>query len=194
MGQRLICASNLRQIGQALESYQITHDGYGPFLGQDPIDPSTGYLRETPEQMLSIDLSDGWGIWKCPSDKNKPRAVWFGPNWFTCPPHLTEEMCNISYVWSEPFLRGFYEGHPEAKGRPWTQKPYHYFKGPILADGDRMLNVWDWREALWWDYPLNSLDQSHCGHKYHQVNLLFSEGYVENIICDKDMLDSCLPW
>lgn len=195
MVHNLICASNLRQIGLALVDYQDDHDGYGPFIGEDPTDPCTGHLRETPEQIVSQYLSDEWSIWRCPADKkNKPRRVWFAPDWFSPPPSIKEEMQNISYVWSEIVLRGSHPYLPRAPGPPWTPIQYDRFKGAVLADGDRMLNVWDWREALRLNYELNSLDQSHSSGKYHKVNLLFSDTHVKFITCDDETLKILRAW
>jgi len=180
---RLKCASRLRQIGFALQIYQSDHDGYGPFIGKE-----FGKNCKTPEQMVSPYLSHDWRVWNCPADKNKRRKIWFPlPE-----PNLPEFMLNISYTWSEPFLRGFYDGHPAAKGSPWQPLPYgdKRLKGPILADGNRMLNVWDWKKALDRDYEYNCLDQSHGCGEYHVVDLLFADTSVEHITCDKEGLES----
>jgi prepilin-type N-terminal cleavage/methylation domain-containing protein len=188
------CASNLNHIGNGLVDYEQDHDGYGPFIGEDPIDTSTGFIRQTPEEILSGSLSENWSVWNCPADRDKPRKVWFATEWLTPPPHLEEKMRNISYVWSEIVLRGPHPFLPGAPGPPWQPILYDRFKGAILADGKRMLNVWDWREALRFDYELNSLDQSHSSGKYYKVNLLFSDTHVKDITCDEKTLKSILPW
>jgi hypothetical protein len=192
IGQRLKCASNLHQIGIALCTYSSEHDFYGPFLGLDP-NTFVGFMPKTPEEMLSRYLADKWAVWKCPSDMNRLREVWY----FLPDPNLPDERREISYTWSEPVLQGFYDDHPALDllhQSPWTHVFYDEFKGAILADGKRMLNVWDWRKALDSSYDLNSLDQSHGGSRYHKVNLLFGDRRVEYIDCDGETLDELLPW
>ena len=189
---KITCTSNLRQIGVALECYQQDNDAYGPFLGVDlseyPIPQ-----HETPEQMLSPYLSHEWAVWNCPADRrNGRREIWYP----LAEPNLPEEMLNISYVWSEPLLQGFYPGHyPEnINGTTWKKVKYDCLKGALLADGNRMLNVWDWRKALDREYNLNSLDQNHSSGKFHKVNLLFSGARVESITCDEQTLKELLPY
>jgi len=191
LAYKITCTSNLRQIGFALELYQDDNNAYGPFLG---VDPSTYPIpqHETPEQMLSPYLSQEWAVWNCPADTEERREIWYP----LADPNLPDKMLNISYVWSEPLLQGFYPGHyPEnVNGTTWKRVKYDYLKGALLADGNRMLNVWNWREALRRDYPLNSLDQSHGSGNYHQVNLLFSDARVEFITCDEESLKTLLPY
>lgn len=192
LAYKTTCASNLRQIGFALELYQDDNNAYGPFLG---VDPSTYPIpqHETPEQMLSLYLGQEWAVWNCPADRrNERREIWYP----LADPDLPEEMLNISYVWSEPLLQGFYPGHyPEnINGTTWKKVKYDYLKGALLADGNRMLNVWDWRYALDREYNLNSLGQTHGSDKFHKVNLLFSGTRVESITCDEQTLKTLLPY
>jgi hypothetical protein len=183
----LKCKSQLRQIGIALQLYQYDNDGYGPYIGGKEFAKNC----KTPEQIVSPYLGHNWSVWNCPADKNKRRKDW-SP--LLSEPNLPEFMLNISYTWSEPFLRGFYEEHPAAGGTPWQPRPYDSFKGPILADGNRMFNVWNWQKALDRNYELNCLDQSHGWGKYHKVNLLFANSEVKEIVCDEEGLKSLLPW
>jgi len=182
------CASQLWQIGIALQIYQSDNNGYGPYIGSGGMELAKNC--KTPEQMVSPYLSHDWRVWHCPADKNKRRKVWFPlPE-----PNLPEFMLNISYTWSEPVLRGFHDGDPTAGGPPWQPRFYDIFKGPILADGNRMLNVWDWQKALDPNYEYNCLDQSHGWGKYHVVNLLFADTRVESVTCDEKGRKSVLPW
>jgi len=185
----VLCKSNLRQIGIALESYQTENRGFAPFLDTNPA-VYHGEPRDTPEQMLENDLSREWKIWLCPADKIKARAVWHPLLEQNIPP----EARNISYTWSEPLIRGFYDGHPSARGNPWKPLPYYTFKGAVLADGNRMLNVWTWQEALRASYEYNCLDQSHCLTTYHRVNLLFADNHIELITCDEETLKTLRPY
>jgi prepilin-type N-terminal cleavage/methylation domain-containing protein len=190
---RIICAHNLKQIGIGLIAFADDHDSYPPYLDTSDVNES-GYLRNTPEELLRSYLPNP-KIWYCPADRNKARRVWYGPHWYEPRPDLPEEFRNISYVWSESVLRGFYPGYPKNPTGQWQRYPYHYFKGGILADGDRMLNMWDWREALWiGNDPFDSLDQSHGNLEYHKVNMLFADTTVEHTTCDKKTVDLLLPW
>ncbi len=189
--RQLTCTNNLRQIGVALDLYQNDNDGYGPFLG---IDPSAYPIEEykTPEQMLSSYLGHEWSVWNCPEDLQRKREIWYP----ITEPNVPEEILEISYVWSEPLLQGFYPGHhPEnINGTKWRQVKYDYLKGAVLADGKRMLNVWDWKQALDKDYIYHSLDQSHGTGRYHKINLLYSDIRVETIMCNDKNLENLLPF
>lgn len=193
----VICRSNLRQIGLALEMYQDDNDCFGPFLGENPPLDANGYLAETPEEMVGPYIGGDWEIWHCPADKkNEVREVWWGGKdskyWLVPPAHLPEEATKISYVWSEYALRGAHKDQG-APTPPWEKVPYHTINEPILADGKRMLNVWDWEKTfsgLEEDLWRSSLDQSHGSGKYHKVHLLFSDPSIELVTCDETTLKS----
>lgn len=103
----------------------------------------------------------------------------------------------VSYTWSEPLIRGFYDGNPAARGNPWKPISFTTFKGAVLVDGKRMANVWTWREALkpQEEYWLSSLDQTHGNpESRHVINLLFSDHHIELITCDEETLRNLQPY
>lgn len=188
--KRVVCLWHLRSIGTALAMYEYDSGGYAPFIGKGP-DVGVDTLKETPEEMLAEDLGNAWGVWQCPSDQDVSNRYWH----FDLSEDVVANHREGSFTWPEALLRGFHSGHPDAAGRPWRAEKYDRFNGIILADGFRMLNVWDWRNALNPEYDLNSLDQDH-GHvgEDPRVNVLFRDTRAKTITCDQETLELLRPW
>lgn len=191
----VVCQNNLRQIGMAIRMYADENCEYAPFLGELPnADPR--YMQRTPEQMLGTYIGNEWRVFRCPQDREPRRFDWYvwrsdsgdGKPW----PDWPEE---ISYMWSEQLLRGFYPDYPstvnpdERCSPPWKAVRFDLNriseprKWGVLSEGSHMLNAWKWR-VLDPDYFDTRIDQIHWGRgRKAQVNMLFASGNVELIKC-----------
>lgn len=203
IAKQLKCATQLRQIGQAAAMYRGDSNDYTPFLGEIPNkDPK--YMVPTPEQSLGDSLKNNWKVFLCPADDEPRRKDWYvwradsgQPKPWPEPAGVPEE---ISYMWSEQLLRGYYPRYPY--GEPiggafppeWQPIRWSSVKNPqkwgILSEGSHIFNGWKWKTL---DPAIFNcrLDQTHGKvNKVPQVNMLFGTGDVGLIRCEASSLDN----
>lgn len=126
-----------------------------------------------------------WYVWRMDSGTAKPWSGW--PE-------------QVSYMWPEQLLRGFYPEYPGSMSPdprcapPWkaTLFDLNRVSEPqrwgVLSEGSHMLNAWKWRV----------LDRRDANSRLHQihwasgrnagVNMLFAPGNVELIKCEPSAL------
>ena len=194
----LICRKNLGSIMTALIMYVDDNEQYLPFLGEIA-GMDRANMPLTPEQMLSKYLSDNWKIWHCPSDTHEPqRRNWYV--WTTdsnTPPPWPQEELNVSYMWSEQLLRGFYPAYPGGAPSPQYEPPWRAIKitrveSPqsewgILSEGWHIFNGWTWKTLLTSTSP-SRRDQVHRSSEGPYVNMVFKDWQVSKVLLAEEAL------
>lgn len=106
-----------------------------------------------------------------------------------------EEALNVSYMWSEQLLRGFYEHYPwDKEPDPTCSPPWRPIcqdnieqaaEWGMISEGWHMLNGWSWLTlARDRDSPDCRLDQTHPGGESGSVNILFGDFHVGGRECE----------
>ena len=121
---RVICMSNLRQIGVAFQTYRDGHGRSVPICQSLPVDPT----RESLVSVLDSDGFDAGKVWRCPSDDELYAAIGtsyeyiLGPmgTMFGGSPREFGVMLNASNQAAMPVLfdaNGWHPGGPEGVDR-----------------------------------------------------------------------------
>ena len=202
IAKQLKCATELRQIGQAVAMYRDDNNDQAPFLGEIP-NKDAKYIVPTPEQSLGSYLENDWKVFLCPADDEPRRKDWYVWRADSGQPKPWPDTAgvpeDISYMWSEQLLRGYYPRYPYGKpiggGFPaeWQRIRWSSVKNPqkwgILSEGSHIFNGWKWR-TLDPRFSDCRLDQTHGKvNKVPQVNMLFGTGDVVLIPCDARSLE-----
>jgi prepilin-type N-terminal cleavage/methylation domain-containing protein len=185
--QRIQCASNMRQIGQAIIAYSNQWKGHAPVKGAQASYPYLWHKKIMIEPLKRYGLT--LGVMACPSQDlfNPPYDKWVG--------HMdmdNEYLVNYMYLvgLADPIPSGakWYENPPTAAPRKISKKPVRLMvvdMNLFFAQGDNGFDIYGPAGSVRWFYSNHAvknrfdpkrtdLDQFVKGS-----NRLFSDGHVD---------------